>query len=112
MDTQSYDTSRLFTTDSGPYCDGSCPFCDCGSYNWNDIWYVEYQDYFDLEDGSKHCAQCVCKKDSEGNLYADCDDAWPWSYQNGESTCDEENGPDLHQCHHGYTSSGDFFFFF
>ena len=78
MDKQSYDTSRLFTTDSGPSCGYNyyydCPIlCDCGSYSFNETWHVETEIWSDYLWGNKaRCSKCTCKSDGD-NLYADCD---------------------------------------
>ena len=110
MDTGSYDTDRLFATDSGPTC-YSCPKCDCGSYELNDTWYVEYQDYYDLRDDEAHCVKCTCNKDYYDNLYADCD--YVDEYAVGEATCNvstgikygnDDNAP--YSCHNQESNSG------
>ena len=111
MDTGSYDTNRLFTTDSGPTCSW-CPKCDCGEYKFNDTWYVEYQSYYGSLYDYASCAKCRCEKDSYDNLYADCDDGV--SYDIGDNTCNtntgigDSDGDDYieYSCHFDENTSG------
>ena len=103
MDSQSYDVDRLYTTETGPSCSSwNCPRCSCPTGKVeNDTWYHEFQDLYDLDSNRAECSLCVCKKDYDGNLYADCDyakqeinwtaklsindackDAWNWQQKN------------------------------
>ena len=119
MDTGSYDTSRLFPSDEGPNCGYSCPRCDCGEYNYNDTWYVEYRDYYDFQYDEASCMKCTCKQDSwYGNplnnyTYVDCDSSD--SYDIGTATCDPVTGIDytsipgttndnVYYCHNQYNT--------
>ena len=93
----------MFTTDSG-LCGYSCPLCDCGSYELNDTWYVEYG----ADDGEAMCKQCICTKDEYNNSYANCD--YGVSYAVDDATCDANTGVvyngDVTQCHNEYSLSG------
>ena len=89
MNTGSFDSSRLFTIKTGPSCN-SCPSCDCGDYALNDTWYHEYQTDDDISDNQARCSKCVCTKDINGNLIADCDTASV--YDIGDATCDVNDG--------------------
>ena len=107
MNTGSYDTNRLFTTDAGPSC-YSCPKCDCGEYELDDTWYVEFQDYYDLRNDQATCMQCTCMKDYNDNLYADCDYNYD-SYDIGDKTCNVNTGTgddDEYSCHSQESTSG------
>ena len=115
MDTRSYNTSRLFANNfrSSLSC-GYCPECDCGEYNVDDTWYVEYQDYDDIKSNQASCTKCTCKMDSYyGNplknyTYADCE--YGDSYDIGSDTCDSINGlasisSTNYYCHRDYPSA-------
>ena len=105
METQSYDASRLFTTDSGPSCNYNCPSCDCDGRDKGDTWYVEYQDSSDVAVNSfVSCALCECKMDSDGNKYADCEYT-DGDFGGGVSSCSNDI-VDGYQCHSNDTETG------
>ena len=88
MDTESFDASRLFTTDTGPECSSwSCPKCDCDGRDVGETWYTEFQDDFDYKYGYASCAECTCYDGSwnGGNNYASCD--YLNFYKIGEGKC-------------------------
>lgn len=74
MNTTSYDTSRLFTTESGPECIDTCPKCDCDGRYVGDTWLVPFQEWSSISTDSRiFCASCECKLDDNGNKYAYCE---------------------------------------
>ena len=108
MNTGSYDTSRLFATESGPDC-STCPKCDCGEYKLNDTWYVEFQYYGTIPSGEAHCAKCTCRNWDNDTVYADCE--WPLAaYDVGDKTCDVNTGTaddeNWYSCHSDGSLSG------
>ena len=78
METGSYDTSRLFSNQTGPYCDGwridyPCPYCSCPSGKVaQDTWYHDFLRFTD--ESAIGCAQCKCLENDQGILYTDCSD--------------------------------------
>ena len=106
MDSQSYDTSRLFATESdlGPSCGYNCPSCDCDGRDKGDTWYVEYQDSYDNINNYASCALCECKMDYDGNKYADCEYV-DGHVAGGLSSCSNDI-VDGYQCHWSETYTG------
>ena len=75
MEIDSYDTSRLFSNNTGPHCDGwdtyPYPYCSCPSGKVvGDTWYHDYR----MHDNGIGCAKCKCLEDNQGRLYTDCTD--------------------------------------
>ena len=56
METQSYDVSRLFASNTGQDCGKyTCPKCSCPTgKNIGDSWYHEYQTHNDIADSEDH----------------------------------------------------------
>ena len=100
IETQTYDASRLFTTNIGPLCGypkyyNLCPKCDCDGRNVGDIWYVETQTLRIYDEAT--CAVCECKTDENGNNYADCDNVGN-DYIVGSRSCPIDASSEF-QCH-------------
>ena len=109
MDTQTYDASRLFATQTGPSCSQSaCPRCSCPfGKSFGDKWFHEYQDpsRSDINSGTVRCGECECKDDGDGILYAHCEYV-SWNFD-GLSSCpasDVTNNTVL--CHRQYEFGG------
>jgi len=98
IDKQTYDASRLFTTDAGPSCSHSCPKCDCDGRDAGDKWYIEYQYYWDVNQNVARCSECECKTDFYGSNYADCE--YGDYYIIGTRSCPAE----VYSCHEDYNS--------
>ena len=113
METKTYDTSRLFTTDIGPECNDECPKCDCDGRDVGDIWYDRYQVYSWVSaDDRINCGLCECKLDDNGMKYADCQyetlyGAGDWSESCSDTITNE------YQCHEQgpFTTSGNNIYF-
>ena len=75
MDTQSYDASRLYSTETGPYCSSwDCPRCSCPSgKSINDTWYHEWQEQYNVEENTVKCSLCECRDDGNGVEYVSCE---------------------------------------
>ena len=123
MNTESYDTSRLFEDQYHPNCEVACPRCDCGGYNFNDTWWTEYQDYDNLQSNQAQCMKCQCKLDEFSNItYADCDRNYDADYDIGTATCDPVSGiiygPGTtagsvpYYCHNQYSETNGMFILF
>ena len=104
MDSQSYDVDRLYTTETGPSCSSwNCPRCSCPTGKVeNDTWYHEFQDLYDLDSNRAECSLCICKKDYDGNLYADCD--YSDSYTVGAQSCPPKSS-ETYTCHEQESST-------
>ena len=104
MDSQEFDTTRMFTTDTGPVCGSSCPKCDCDGRDIGDIWYIEYQSVYDIAVNEAKCSKCECKTDNKGNNYADCES--PGSdYVIDSQSCPAQE-EESYQCHDEESTTG------
>ena len=114
MDSQSFDTTRMFTTDTGPSCSYSCPKCDCDGRDEGDEWYVEYQSIYDIPVNEAKCRKCECKSDGEGNLYADCEFSFTSDYIIDSQACPapEDEEEESYECHYEESTSGTSFSLF
>ena len=101
VNTQSYDADRLFSV-GGSYC--SCPVCSPPTgTEFNDTWYYETQDLYNLRDDEVTCSLCTAKRYYNGDLYAYCE--FVDSYTIGSKSCPPSTDG-LPICHRGDSSSG------
>ena len=104
METQGYDTSRLYNSDDGRFGCYGCPTCSCpDGKNLGDTWYHEYQQQSNIDENTAKCVQCECKEDGHGN-YTSCNYGID-EYPVGSKTCGGSSTTTEISCHDAFAVS-------